>query len=188
MAGPHTLAETENLVQSRLSDMQLDFQAMAVTSNLFRAANAVRNHLERTVLAPADLTWTAFVVLWVAWIWQTAETRMIAEESGVSKATLSGVLSTLEGRGLVTRRRGETGYWTAPWARGRGVATEALSLLSVWALENLGLRRLDLYAEPENEASHGVALRAGFERGELVRSGIALRGRRYDVIRFTLSG
>ena len=108
MAGPHTLAETENLVQSRLSDMQLDFQAMAVTSNLFRAANAVRNHLERTVLAPADLTWTAFVVLWVAWIWQTAETRMIAEESGVSKATLSGVLSTLEGRGLVTRRRGET--------------------------------------------------------------------------------
>ena len=108
MAGPHTLAETENLVQSRLSDMQLDFQAMAVTSNLFRAANAVRNHLERTVLAPADLTWTAFVVLWVAWIWQTAETRMIAEESGVSKATLSGVLSTLESRGLVTRRRGET--------------------------------------------------------------------------------
>lgn len=108
MAGPHTLAETENLVQSRLSDMQLDFQAMAVTSNLFRAANAVRNHLERTVLAPADLTWTAFVVLWVAWIWQTAETRMIAEESGVSKATLSGVLSTLEGRGLVTRRRGAT--------------------------------------------------------------------------------
>jgi DNA-binding MarR family transcriptional regulator len=108
MAGPHTLAETENLVESRLSDMQLDFQAMAVTSNLFRAANAVRNHLERTVLAPADLTWTAFVVLWVAWIWQTAETRMIAEESGVSKATLSGVLSTLESRGLVTRRRGET--------------------------------------------------------------------------------
>lgn len=85
------------------------------------------------------------------------------------------------------RRRAEIGYWTAPWGRERGVATEALSLLSAWALENLGLRRLDLYAEPENEASHGVAIRAGFERGELVRSGIALRGRRYDVIRFTLA-
>jgi RimJ/RimL family protein N-acetyltransferase len=85
------------------------------------------------------------------------------------------------------RRRGEIGYWTASWARGRGVATEALSLLSLWAMENLGLGRLDLYAEPENEASHAVALRAGFERGELVRSGIALRGRRYDVIRFTLA-
>ena len=84
------------------------------------------------------------------------------------------------------RRKGEIGYWTAPWARGRGVATEALQLLSAWAIESLGLRRLDLYAEPENEISHRVAERAGFQRGELVRSGIALRGRRYDVIRFTL--
>lgn len=85
-----------------------------------------------------------------------------------------------------SRRKGEIGYWTAPWARGCGVATESLSLLSRWALDALGLERLDLYAEPENEASHRVAERAGFERGELVRSGIALRGRRYDVIRFTL--
>ena len=84
------------------------------------------------------------------------------------------------------RRRGEIGYWTAPWARGRGVATEALGLLARWALGPLGLDRLDLYVEPENEASHGVAARAGFARGDLVRSGIALRGRRYDVIRFSL--
>lgn len=107
MAGPHTLAETESTVTSRLSGLELDYQAMAVTSNLFRAANAVRNHLERTVLSSVDLTWTAFVVLWVAWIWESAETRMIAEEAGVSKATLSGVLSTLERRELVTRTRGE---------------------------------------------------------------------------------
>ena len=37
-----------------------------------------------------DLTWTAFVVLWVTWIWGSAETRVIADETGVSKATLSG--------------------------------------------------------------------------------------------------
>jgi DNA-binding MarR family transcriptional regulator len=105
MAGPHTLMETENAVSSRLSGMTLDFEAMAVASNLFRAANAVRNHLERTVLQPHDLTWTAFVVLWVTWIWERVETRTIAEEGGFSKATLSGVLSTLEGRGLLTRER-----------------------------------------------------------------------------------
>lgn len=105
MAGPHTLAETENAVSSRLAGMTLDFEAMAVASNLFRAANAVRNHLERTVLQPHDLTWTAFVVLWVTWIWEPIETRQIAEEGGFSKATLSGVLTTLEGRGLVTRER-----------------------------------------------------------------------------------
>lgn len=108
MAGPHTLAETERQVQARLGDQPLDFEAMAVVSNLFRAANAVRNHLERSVLAPADLTWTAFVVLWVVWIWDRVETRVIAAEGGFSKATLSGVLTTLEGRGLVERSRSET--------------------------------------------------------------------------------
>lgn len=105
MAGPHTLAETERAVESRLAGMDLDFEAMAVASNLFRAANAVRNHLEGTVLRPHDLTWTAFVVLWVTWIWEKVETRVIAEEGGFSKATLSGVLSTLEGRGLLARER-----------------------------------------------------------------------------------
>lgn len=105
MAGPHTLAETEKAVESRLAEMSLDFEAMAVVSNLFRAANAVRNHLERTVLQPHNLTWTAFVVLWVTWIWEEVETRVIAEEGGFSKATLSGVLTTLEGRDLVVRER-----------------------------------------------------------------------------------
>ncbi len=108
MAGPHTLAETERQVTERLSDLTLDYEAMAVVSNLFRAANSVRNHLERTVLAPADLTWTAFVVLWVVWIWQPVETRVIAAEGGFSKATLSGVLTTLEKRGLVERARSTT--------------------------------------------------------------------------------
>lgn len=84
------------------------------------------------------------------------------------------------------RARAEVGYWTAPWVRGRGVATRALGLLARWALAELGLARVDLYAEPANVASQRVADGAGFVRGELVRGGIALRGRRRDVIRFTL--
>ena len=108
MAGQHTLAETERQVSERLAHMNLDFQAMAVTSNLFRAASAVRNHLERTVLSASGISWTAFVVLWVTWIWEPIETRQIADEGGFSKATLTGVLTTLEGRGLVTRSKSET--------------------------------------------------------------------------------
>jgi DNA-binding MarR family transcriptional regulator len=105
MAGQHTLDETERQVQARLGDLKIDFEAMAVTSNLFRAANAVRNYLERTVLAEHDLSWTAFVVLWVVWIWEPIETRQIADEGGFSKATLTGVLGTLEGRGLLKRNK-----------------------------------------------------------------------------------
>jgi DNA-binding MarR family transcriptional regulator len=105
MAGPHTLAETERAAESRIAGLELDMESLHAVASLFRAANAVRNHMERTVLTPADLTWTAFVVLWVTWIWDGAETRVIAEEAGVSKATLSGVLTTLEKRELVTREK-----------------------------------------------------------------------------------
>ncbi len=107
MAGSHTLAETESQISSRLSHMTLDFEAMAVMSNLFRSASAVRNHFERNVLAESGLSWTAFVVMWVTWIWEPAETRDIAEESGISKATLTGVLKTLEKMGLAERSRSD---------------------------------------------------------------------------------
>ena len=105
MAGPHTLAETERQVNEKLVHKNINFEAMSVISNLFRSANSVRNHLERTVLSKADLSWTAFVVLWVTWIWEPIETRQIADEGGFSKATLTGVLSTLEGRGLLVRKK-----------------------------------------------------------------------------------
>ncbi len=108
MAGPHTLGETERQVATRLGGLPLDYSAMAVASNLFRAANAVRNHFERSVLAQNNLSWTAFVVLWVTWIWEPIETRQIALEGGFSKATLTGVLSTLEGRGWLTRSRSDS--------------------------------------------------------------------------------
>jgi len=105
MPSPHTLAETEQQVAEKLGALPIDFEAMAVVSNLFRAANATRNYLERTVLAQSGLSWTAFVVLWVTWIWEPIETRQIAEEGGFSKATLTGVLGTLETKGLLLRER-----------------------------------------------------------------------------------
>lgn len=105
MPSPHTLAETEERVVSLLGTLPIDFESMAVASNLFRAANATRNYFERTVLAEAGLSWTAFVVLWVVWIWEPIETRQIAEEGGFSKATLTGVLGTLEAKGHLARHR-----------------------------------------------------------------------------------
>ncbi len=103
-ADHRTLAETERAVAERLDGLVLDMTAMAAVQNLYRAAGAIRNHLERSVLAPHGLTWTGWVVLWVVWIWTDIEARHVAAEAGISKGTLTGVLSTLESRGLVTRR------------------------------------------------------------------------------------
>jgi len=107
-AGPgadhHSLAETEIAVAERLRGLSVDVAAMAAVSNIYRAAGAVRNNFERTVLLPYELTWTAWVVLWVVWIWQEIETRHVAAEAGISKGTLTGVASTLQRRGLLARR------------------------------------------------------------------------------------
>ena len=99
-----TLAETERAVSERLDGLTLDMPAMAAVQNLYRAAGAIRNHLERSVLAPHGLTWTGWVVLWVVWIWEDIEARHVAAEAGISKGTLTGVLTTLEARGLLARR------------------------------------------------------------------------------------
>ncbi len=103
-AGDHTLEATEQAVAERLQGMPIDMSAMAAVSNVYRAANAVRNHVERTVLAPHDLTWTGWVVLWVIWIWGEVESRHVAAEAGISKGTLTGVQNTLIARGLVVRQ------------------------------------------------------------------------------------
>jgi len=105
MAGAHTLSETERQVSTLLKGMNIDFKAMAVVSNLFRAASAVRNYLEREILSRHGLSWTGFVVLWVVWVWESIETRTIAEEVGTSKASLTGVLKTLERDGLIIKKQ-----------------------------------------------------------------------------------
>jgi DNA-binding MarR family transcriptional regulator len=60
--------------------------------------------MERQVLVDEDLSWAAFTVLFVLWIWGDQQTRHLAEEAGVTKGTLTGVLKTLEKRGLARRR------------------------------------------------------------------------------------
>ena len=59
-------------------------------------------------------------------------------------------------------REAELGYLVAPEARGRGVATEALRLLTDWAFATLDAFRLVLLISPANAASKRVAGRAGY--------------------------
>ncbi len=80
---------------------------------------------------------------------------------------------------------GELAYVVAPAARGRGLAGEAIHLLSRWAFRDLGLARLELRIEPTNTASQRVAVKAGFQREGLLRSAFVLRGRRTDVVLYS---
>jgi len=100
--------QAEHDIRGRIGDQHLDFAAMAAVSNIYRAANVIRNHMERKILADEDLSWAAFTVLFVLWIWGDQQTRYLAAEAGVTKGTLTGVLKTLEMRGLVRRHAHES--------------------------------------------------------------------------------
>lgn len=100
-------------------------------------------------------------------------------------------LTMLGSVGLVafdaTERRGEVGYWVAPQARGRGVATAAVRLLSAAAFDQLDLIRLDLIAAVGNAASGRVAEKAGFTKEGVMRSYLANKqGGRDDAVMFGL--
>jgi RimJ/RimL family protein N-acetyltransferase len=74
------------------------------------------------------------------------------------------------------RSAAEVGYWVAPWARGRGVATDATRAVARWALDTLGVLRLAWRAELGNHASRLVAERLGFRLEGIVRNGSVRAG------------
>ncbi|HEV8564417.1 MAG TPA: MarR family transcriptional regulator [Actinomycetota bacterium] len=101
------LLPAERKVLDSVGHLPLDFRAMWAVSNLFRSSTAIRRHMEANVLAPDRLSWTAFTGLWVLWIWDEMETRDFAAAVGISRPTATGVVTTLEGRGYVRRRKND---------------------------------------------------------------------------------
>lgn len=83
----------------------------------------------------------------------------------------------------------QVGYWVAPWARRRGYASHALTIVSRWAFDQLGVDHLELVTKIGNERSERVARNAGFRRVGL-EVAHRPRGHRddrtYDVTRWAL--
>ncbi|SDP85827.1 DNA-binding transcriptional regulator, MarR family [Litchfieldia salsa] len=60
--------------------------------------------MEQEVLATYGLSWTAFSMLYDLWIWESVETKKLALSAGVSKATISNITKTLEGKDFCYRK------------------------------------------------------------------------------------
>ncbi len=102
---PEEVLEAERDVRRALGGGALDFEALMAVSNIYRAANAIRNRMEKEVLGPVGLSWGGFTILFVLWVWGDRETGELAEECNLAKGTLSGMLATLEKGNLVVRVR-----------------------------------------------------------------------------------
>jgi RimJ/RimL family protein N-acetyltransferase len=69
---------------------------------------------------------------------------------------------------------GEVGYWVAPDARRRGVATRTVRLVLGWAFGVAGLGYVSMTAATENVGSNAVAERLGFTLEGTSRSAAVL--------------
>ena len=69
---------------------------------------------------------------------------------------------------------GEIGYWVSPSARGEGLASLAVRMLTEFAF-NIGFRRITAITLPENAASQKTLLNAGFELETVLRDGMTRR-------------
>jgi RimJ/RimL family protein N-acetyltransferase len=58
----------------------------------------------------------------------------------------------------------EIGYWTAPWARRRGLTSRGVVLLRDAAVQRLGVREVELLVDAGNTGSAAVAARTAFAR------------------------
>jgi RimJ/RimL family protein N-acetyltransferase len=72
----------------------------------------------------------------------------------VGRAALRNIIWN-EGRAAVAT-------WIAPEARGNGIASKALALISDWAFSEFGLRRVEADPDRENTSSQRMLERAGF--------------------------
>ncbi|MFC3994284.1 GNAT family N-acetyltransferase [Nocardiopsis sediminis] len=82
--------------------------------------------------------------------------------------------------------RATAGYALVPSARGRGLATDALTALTGFGWTLPGLLRIELYIEPWNAGSIRVAQRAGYTCEGLLRGHRVIGGRRRDLLLYAV--
>jgi RimJ/RimL family protein N-acetyltransferase len=80
----------------------------------------------------------------------------------------------------------QIGYWLTESARGRGIATRGVVLLTRWLLE-LGASRVYLTVVEDNRSSIAVAQRAGFVLEGATGQRSDWRGRHLGILCFALS-
>jgi RimJ/RimL family protein N-acetyltransferase len=103
----------------------------------------------RLMLPDPDLALTRLMVMHTG-------NLLIADSE--TDAPLGGIRMFLHGDAI------EFGYWLGPDARGRGLATRALALVSAELIARLEPSRLELRTTLGNEPSERVAARAGYTR------------------------
>lgn len=115
---------------------------------------AIRHwHIRSMTLAEAE-EWV--VAANQGWIDETTASWAVTTFGGELSGRMTLGAINLDG-GLADVR-----YWVVPAARGRGIASRALNVLTAWSITDLGLHRLELEHSTLNPSSCRVAEKAGY--------------------------
>jgi RimJ/RimL family protein N-acetyltransferase len=101
----------------------------------------------------------------------------------------TGVIRALDDGELVFRAHQQIvgiGYWTTPEAQGQGLATRATVLISLWALQDGGMIRIEALVDPDNIASRRVVEKSGFQPEGHLRSYLDFDGSPADALAYSL--
>jgi DNA-binding MarR family transcriptional regulator len=83
----------------------VDVEAISLVLLLSRVSSQVLNELDTRVHRPRGWSWSGFRIMLAVLVMGPLEPRQVAPLAGVSRASISAVLNTLERDGLVERRR-----------------------------------------------------------------------------------
>ncbi len=125
----------------------------------------------------------AYLRRWLPWVDGTrsvAETRAFIERSQEQVRLGQGFQASIVYRGQLVgvvgfvymdapNRRAELGYWIAEGFQGRGIMTRACRALVDFAMESLGLNRVEIRADVANVRSRAIPERLGFTHEAVLR-------------------
>ena len=80
----------------------------------------------------------------------------------------------------------EIGYWLGKPYWGRGIMTASLQAATIYALETLGIVRIEARVHPSNGASIRVLEKLGYQREGLLRQAILKRGVPQDILLYAI--
>ena len=154
------LRPEELAILRRTSGLAIDYPAMAVMSNIWRAAMTMKLKLERSVLHEFKLSWSGFSTLFIIWVWGPAEVRDIARLQGVSRPTITSNVTTLQRRGWCKRRDSK---------KDRRLVTVELTAAGKRVIEELFPR----FNTGEREISSALSLKEQAQIAHLLRKVVA---------------
>lgn len=82
-------------------------------------------------------------------------------------------------------RRAEAFYWLDRSARGQGIASEALEVVTAWAFREFDIVRVQLVTHLDNQSSQRVAERCGFTREGVLRAWEPVKDKQPDVVMYS---